>query len=64
MEWFDRGGAEGAADFVNGDVLCDLQDADEGFRSAEGPDWESVEEDWEYNGMENNMPVVEVDPPD
>jgi len=43
MQRLDWGGAKGAADFAYGDILGDLEDTDDGFRSPVGPDWETIE---------------------
>ena len=43
MKGLDRGGAKGAANFAYGDILCNLENADEGFGGLMGPDREAIE---------------------
>ena len=43
MKGLDWGGAKGATDLSNGDILGDLEYADEGFRSSVGPYQEAIE---------------------
>ena len=63
VQWFDRGGAEGAADAADCFILGDLKDLNEMLRRTVGPQWEAVEEDREYDGVEDATPVVKIQTP-
>jgi len=60
VQWLDRGSAKRAADLTHSDVLSNLEDADEGFRCTMRPHGETIEQNWEGDGMEDEAPVVEV----
>jgi len=47
---------------MNSDILCNLEDTDDGFGGTVRPDRETIQEDWERDGVEDEVPVVEVNP--